>query len=204
MLDVGTYSLPMSSDYIKEDNSKIQGLWCGQLAEYKLPFVMLKALSKSKLTREKMQLTIIGKGPLESSMKAYAKSNNLSNINWISSISHEEVFEKMRSSDFLIHTGIKEASTSVIPEALSVGTPVICHDISGMGIAVNESCGIKIKLESPAKSIIGFNSAMEKLILDKELLVRLRKGAQKRASEISWKSMVNTMAMDYLDVVENK
>jgi glycosyltransferase involved in cell wall biosynthesis len=148
-------------------------------------------------------LKIIGKGPLEKSLRRMVEGLELKNIEWVREVSHDEIFELMGQADFLIHTSLREATSSVIPEALSMGVPVICHDAFGMSIAVNDTCGIKIPLKSPEHSIVGFNEAMKRLILDRDLLKELKTGASKRAYEISWEVMAETMAKDYLKVSGN-
>ena len=110
----------------------------------------------------------------------------------------------MGKADFFVHTSIREATSSVIPEALSMGLPVICHDAYGMGIAINDSCGIKIPLVSPERSIACFRSAIEQLVRDRVLLSNLRRGAFRRVSEINWDNMARTISVDYYNVIVSK
>jgi glycosyltransferase involved in cell wall biosynthesis len=104
---------------------------------------------------------------------------------------------------FFVHTSLREATSNVIPEALSTGLPVICHDINGMSIAINDKCGLKVPLSSPKESIDGFCEAIYTLAKNNELLNRLQKGAYQRAKEISWDSMAETIANDYWKIIEN-
>lgn len=79
-----------------------------------------------------------------------------------------------------------------------MGLPIICHDVSGVSIAVNETCGIKIPLISPKDSINCFHDAMKRIIEDRALLEKLKVGAKKRSIEISWDVMAETIANDYI------
>jgi glycosyltransferase involved in cell wall biosynthesis len=203
MLDVGTYIRHHYSKHVANDTAIIKGIWCGQLTYRKAPSILLQALALNQITRERIKLKIIGKGPLEKSLRRMVEGLELKNIEWVREVSHDEIFELMGQTDFLIHTSLREATSSVIPEALSMGVPVICHDAFGMSIAVNDTCGIKIALKSPEHSIVGFNEAMKRLILDRDLLKELKAGASKRAYEISWEVMAETMAKDYLKVSGN-
>ena len=201
MLDVGTLK---HENINKRDYSKIQvltGIWCGHLTYRKAPWILLNALAQSNITRERVLIKIIGNGPLEQKMHELAVNLNLKNIEWIRQVPHQEVFRIMSRADFLIHTSLREATSSVIPEALSLGLPVICHNANGMSFAVDETCGIRVPLISPEESEKGFHEAIQRLITDRDLLARLREGAQKRASEISWDNMANTIAVDYLNTV---
>ena len=68
-----------------------------------------------------------------------------------------------------VFTSLQEATSTVVPEALSLGLPVICHDVCGMEVAVTPECGIKIPLLDPATSIRGFVEAILKLSHPMEL-----------------------------------
>lgn len=202
MLDVGTTIVKsISQNYIIQKEI-LEGVWCGQLTYRKAPDIVLKALAAGIHTREKIRLTVIGEGPLEKELLELADRLQLSNVIWIRRIPHQQVFEIMQKADFLVHTSLREATSSVIPEALSMGLPVICHDVNGMGIAVNETCGIKVPLISPERSIHGFHDAMTSLILKQDLLASLKKGALNRSEELSWDNMAKTIAYDYRMVVE--
>lgn len=197
MLDVGTF---VSADYnlkVSADATKLRGIWCGRLDEYKALSILLNALAKDQITKENITFQIIGSGPLEAVLHKSAEGLNLKNLEWIKNISHEKVFDLISQADFFVHTSIKEATSSVIPEALSMGLPVICHDAFGMSIAINETCGIKIPFISPEHSINGFNEAIKRLIMDRDLLLELRHGARVRSTEISWDNMANIIANDY-------
>jgi len=200
MLDVGTYPRPKAPVDSPGNETFLQGIWCGRLSDFKAPSILLRALALSQLTRQKIKFTIIGTGALERSMMELAKELELENLEWIKEVKHTAVFEMMAKADFFVHTSIQEATSSVITEALTMGLPVICHDAFGMNIAINDNCGIKVPFISPEDSVKGFHSAMEKLLLDKNLLKELKIGAYKRATEISWDVMAETMANDYIAI----
>ena len=198
MSDVGTYTRPNISTSLSGEEESLKGIWCGRLSDFKAPSILLKALAVSELTRQKIKFTIIGTGALEESMKTLAGELKLENIEWIKKVEHAKVFEMMAKADFFVHTSIQEATSSVITEALTMGLPVICHDAFGMSIAINEKCGIKVPFVSPEESIKGFHEAMEKILLDRNLLRDLKMGAYKRSTEISWDVMAETISNDYV------
>jgi glycosyltransferase involved in cell wall biosynthesis len=204
MLDAGTYTINNNIRIQPGANDKLKGIWCGQLAERKALIILLKALALDDITMEKITFKIIGNGPLKKKLLKTAMSLKLENIEWIERVNHDEVFKLMGQADIFVHSSLREATSNVIPEALSTGLPIICHDANGMSIAVNESCGIKIPLNSPEESILGFHNAIKKLIIDRDLLDKLKSGAKQRSREISWDVMAQTIAKDYLEIVQNK
>jgi|WetSurMetagenome_2_1015567.scaffolds.fasta_scaffold06210_5 glycosyltransferase involved in cell wall biosynthesis len=203
LLDAGTYVQPNIKIVDKDPGTELVGVWCGQLIERKAPVVLLKALAKLKTIDAKIKIKIIGSGPLKFFLHTMAEKLDLSNIEWIDSVSHDDIFKIMRDADFFIHTSFREATSNVIPEAISVGLPVICHDINGMSIAITEKCGIKIPLISPEKSVQGFSDAMLLLLNDPVELTKLKIGALERSKELSWEVMAESIANDYLNIVKD-
>jgi glycosyltransferase involved in cell wall biosynthesis len=201
MLDAGTYGTSINVPRLNNSSRKIKGIWCGQLNDRKAPSILLNALAIDPHLIEVIDFQIIGSGPVKDLMHKKAKFLKLQNIQWIEKVSHDEIFDLMRKADFFVHTSLREATSNVIPEALSMGLPVICHDINGMSIAINESCGIKIPFSSPEDSIQCFHNAIKSLISDKNLLENLKVGTRKRSSEISWDVMAKTIADDYSEIV---
>ena len=197
MLDVGTYKINGNSMHVVPESPLLKGVWCGQLSERKAPSILLKALAQDELTRERVEFQLIGSGPLEHTMLKQVKDLGLKNVRWVKNVAHDDIFKMMGEADFFVHTSLREATSSVIPEAISMGLPVICHDADGMSIAINEKCGIKIPLTSPENSIHDFHEAIKRLIVDDRLLSELRKGARERAPELSWDKMAETIATDY-------
>ena len=105
--------------------------------------------------------------------------------------------EVMAGCHVLVHTSIKEATASVLLEALERGLPVICHDACGMGTAVTEGCGIKISLVDFQTSVSGVEQALVRLLEDPVLLAALSKGAIQRAEELTWRSKGLEISMAY-------
>ncbi len=201
MLDAGTNNFLYSTDCsIKIDSDRVTIIWCGQLIERKAPFIFLKAIALGNYDSSKVCFKVIGDGPLRIALMSYADQHGLNNIEWISNVSHNDVLKFMQQGDFFVHTSIREATSNVIPEALSMGLPVICHDIDGMSIAINNSCGLKIPMKSFEYSIKEFQFAISKLVNNKSYLFELKLGALNRAQEITWDKMAAEIAADYLEI----
>ena len=67
----------------------------------------------------------------------------------------------------------------VVMEALALGLPFLCHDISGLSVAVDQTCGIKVPLRNSGSSIRGFADAISHLINTPALVQALRRRAAK-------------------------
>jgi glycosyltransferase involved in cell wall biosynthesis len=203
LLDAGTYSQTDKHEVERTFKHSLVGVWCGQLIERKAPSILLESLAlvRNQTYGKDIKIKIIGSGPLKVLLHKMAVSLKLNNIEWIDSVSHDEIFSIMKSADFFIHTSFREATSNVIPEAISMGLPVICHDISGMSIAITERCGIKVPFVSPERSIKGFSDAMTFLLNNQEELIKLKIGAWERAKELSWDVMAESIANDYYAII---
>jgi glycosyltransferase involved in cell wall biosynthesis len=201
LLDVGTYDHLIGKKSMveksQENTTKLKLLWIGRLVHTKALELLLFAMDLDKNLQKNTEITIIGDGPLFNKYRNIEEKLGIKNIKWMGSVSHERVFEVISTYDALIHTSIKEATSAVILEALSCGLPVICHDAFGMGIAIDDRCGIKVQMDTPEKSIKGFSEAIRLLDEDRDLLKNLSQGALKRAEELSWDSIAQQIAFEY-------
>lgn len=201
LLDAATYctfkvNVPDTNKYLP-----LKLVWCGELIQRKSLDIVLYAINSAPELKDKIILKVIGGGPLEEYYKTLSETLGFVNcIEWLGKVDRQVVFDIMNESDLLVHSSYREATSHVIPEALSHGLPVVCHDINGMSIAVTNECGIKIPLISPEKSIEGFKEALIKLVNNHVELNRLKIGAIKRSKELSWDKMVETIANDYINI----
>jgi len=211
MLDAGSKTSNIrnsafDSQVLSPESLKV--IWVGQIVERKALDILIEAIRGSMELVEKTKVTVVGGGPLLKQCKRrVSRLSQFRRLDWTftGQILHEEVTQLMNKADVLVHTSYREAATNVIPEALSVGLPVICHDISGMSIAIDETCGIKIPLESHKISVEGFRNALLTLTENRgpntKYHENLRKGANSRAQSLSWDRMAKQIADDYTKLV---
>jgi glycosyltransferase involved in cell wall biosynthesis len=199
MTDTGTFFDPTRHCVNRNPDKPFRLVWSGRhISRKELPIVLhaLSAIGKN------IQLTILGEGIETNRWKLLAKSLKLEDkIQWLGWLPRNEALSKMEEAHAFVFSSIREAASTVIMEALSLGLPVICHDACGMAIAINDTCGIKIPLHSPTESIKGFAAAITRLRDEPGLLSKLSKGALKRASELTWDSKAEEIARTYHGIV---
>jgi glycosyltransferase involved in cell wall biosynthesis len=203
MLDVGSTNNFRSE--LKIEKKSVHFIWIGRVVYSKALSIFLYSIAEHQKynLKSNVEFTVIGDGPDLQKNIILSKQLNLKNIKFLGSLLHDDVLLKLQQADCLIHTSIREATSATILEALSFGIPVICHNAFGMGIAVNEKCGIKIPFINPSKSIHGFSKAINKIIDDEDLLKELKNNAFKRADELSWKHMALNITNDYEQILNN-
>ena len=116
---------------------------------------------------------------------------------WLGQVPFRQVRALLDTQDAFVMSSLQEGTPNVVMEALAAGLPVICHDISGMSFAVDESCGRKIPLRDPQTSIAGFADAVAQLATTQGLLDRLSDGALRRARQLSWDAKVKEIMNVY-------
>jgi glycosyltransferase involved in cell wall biosynthesis len=186
----------------RTDGRSLRMIWSGlHVARKALP-LLLAALHELGNDPD-WTLTILGYGPCTRKWQKLAETLNLSStrIRWLGQLPHEQAVQAMLEADVLVHTSVKEGSTTVLMEALALGRPVICHDIGGMSYVIDSTCGIKVPLIKPKKSIAGFHHAIKLLIDEMGLLAKLSKGASTRAADFTWDQMARKISNAYSEAV---
>lgn len=174
-------------EFKQKNNKHIELIWIGKIQGTKALPIALKALSKVK-EKEKFHLTVIGDGPDENFCKRLAQKTNIDKIcSFTGKIANKEVIKKIKESDLLFFTSLKEGTPTVISEALSFGLPVLCHDTCGFGDIINEECGIKIPLISYNYSINSFALMLSKIAKERSILSKLSIGAIEERKNLTWK-----------------
>lgn len=190
---------PQKLPYNKDRALKL--CWCGLIIGRKaLPLALhaVKRLHKELY----IEFDIIGDGSERTRYIALSKKLGIdSSVNWHGWIDHEKAVRIISQSDIMLLTSIQDSTTSVVIEALALGVPVICHDICGFGNVVNDTCGIKIPMVNPSKSIKDFADTIKKLANNPALLKDLSKGAFNRASEFTWEYKMDAMTSTYNEIM---
>jgi glycosyltransferase involved in cell wall biosynthesis len=198
MLETGCGPIENQKPRDIKANEAIIFIFSGILIPLKALHLFLYALSSISNNVRNWQVHIIGDGPCKQKWQKIVDKNNLQNkVIWHGKVSHDNALKILDKGHVLVHPSLKEGTPHSVLEALSYGLPVICHDACGMGIAVNETCGIKIPLINPETSIEGFKNAIIRFLNEPELLNKLSSGAIKRSHELSWDNKVNELLNIY-------
>lgn len=187
-----------------QSNKTLRLVWSGIHTSRKALPILLEALAtpalKSKLGR--IHLDVLGAGPETSGWKSLAQKLGVDScIEWHGMLKRDEGLDIMRAGHIFVCTSIKEASSIVVMEAISLGLPVICHDACGMGVEVTETCGVKVPLRDPETSIAGFAEALWRFIENPELVETLSHGALARAQELTWSAKAAAISRGYEQAV---
>jgi glycosyltransferase involved in cell wall biosynthesis len=110
-------------------------------------------------------------------------------VEFIGHVPRQQLVESLLSYTALVFPSLHDSGGLVVLEALSKGLPVVCLDLGGPGVMVNDSCGIVVPTvhADEAETVTGIAAAMASLgtmpAAQWELLSR---AAVARADELSW------------------
>lgn len=174
-------------------NGRLRLLWSGTHTPGKAFPLLLEAMQQLKGKTE-VELIVLGQGKETSRWKKMADQLGVSEqINWVGQVPRTTALDIMNNTDVTVFTSLKEGTPHVVLESLSLGIPVICLDLCGMGDVVTSNTGIKVAVENRTQMVTDFAAAIKKLDSDRSLLAQLSRGALVRARECNWENKIARM-----------
>lgn len=199
--EVGALDVPVRARDRRRRGDPLRVLWCGVFQARKALPLALRAVS-AVISHTPVELHIAGAGAEERPWKTLARRLGVeTRCRWYGALPHAEVQRLMQHCDVLLFTSLQDATATVVMEALQVGLPVVCHDAGGFGVVVDDSCGQKIPLVSPRRSVMGFADALAGLASDPERLQALGVGARARSKAFSWEAKTEAMCEVYVEAL---
>jgi len=175
--------------------------WSGRFVPRKALPILLNAVA-SMDSPERVVLHILGNGPEKARWIRMASALGIGElVRWYGRIPYSEALRVMDMADVLVHTSFREAASMVVLEAIGLGMPIVCHDICGMSIAVDSTCGLKVPLSTPTQSIKGFRDAILRLLYNPGIVRELSIGALSKASMLSWEKKASEISQAYAESV---
>lgn len=139
------------------------------------------------------RLTIVGCGDPGWAKKVAIKHQVLDSINWLGEVETSTLYRTYQDADLLIFPSLREAGGTVAIEALCFGLPVVCLDLGGPSLIVNEECGciIKTKNQREEEVVAQIATEVEALIDDPDLYKQKREMALLQSKRYSWEQVVS-------------
>jgi glycosyltransferase involved in cell wall biosynthesis len=156
-----------------------------------------------------VELAVLGDGPERKRWQALSHNLGLDSgrpqrVVWLDNLPHSQALARMAAAHAMVFPSLLEASSNVIPEAFSLGVPVICHDLCGMSLLATPQCAIKVAADGVEASIAGLAAAIGRLAHEGGLVKRLSEGALRRSKEVSWTRHADEIAETYSRVLAGR
>jgi glycosyltransferase involved in cell wall biosynthesis len=133
------------------------------------------------------QLDILGKGPCTKKWQRLATKLGVDErCRWHGWLPRNESLNIMRKAHIFVITSLKDLTSTVLLEALSLGIPVICPDHCGFKNVVTEQCGIKVPVGKPLQMVSDIAAAIRYFADNEDKRILTAKGALKRIEDFSW------------------
>jgi glycosyltransferase involved in cell wall biosynthesis len=139
-------------------------------------------------------IEILGDGPCNRAWRALASRLRIDDrCHWHGWLPRDQSLAVMQDSHVFALTSLKELTSTVSVEAISLGLPVICLDHCGFADLVTDECGIKIYPGSADQIASELAGALCALYLDEALRQRLAQGAIRRSRDYSWQAKMESL-----------
>ncbi|HMG81450.1 MAG TPA: glycosyltransferase family 4 protein [Ferruginibacter sp.] len=156
----------------EEKDRQLKIVFIGRFVESKGVQFLYDIDSRLKEKQIDVQWILIGKGPLEQSLKE--QWHNKKNVSFLSPAENEEVMNIARDCDLFVSPSLYEGYGIALLEAMSCGLVPLVYDLPiGISSVLPSDAGFKI----PIKNIEGFVNTIALLNADRGLLVKIKKNA---------------------------
>lgn len=144
--------------------------WIGSLEARKGLILLLEALARLRDPKT-ICLDIFGDGPLRPQLQARAAELGIDqHITWHGQVPRQRVFEGLDAAHLHVITGLNEANTTSVWEALSRSVPLLALDHCGMHDVVQPPYGIRVPVTGIEDTILGIATALDQLLASPERL----------------------------------
>jgi glycosyltransferase involved in cell wall biosynthesis len=168
-------------------------VFVGRLLHWKGVHFAIRALAEARRTVPAATLTLFGTGPAERWLRDLAKRSGVADaVEFAGHVTRQQLADSLLSYTALVFPSLHDSGGLAVLEALSEGLPVVCLDLGGPGIMVNESCGIVVPTAhaDETQTVTDLANAMISLAtMATPDMERLSMGAIARANELSWATL---------------
>jgi glycosyltransferase involved in cell wall biosynthesis len=186
--------LPEQSTQNSLNKNGFRILYVGRLIYWKGMHLGLPAFARLLKTRTDARLTIVGSGPDERMWKALAEKLGVGEqIDWIPWVDRKDLPAIYAVHDTFLFPSLHDSGGMVILEAMAYGLPIICLDLGGPGVIVDETCGFKVDTNGLNEKVVIQALADHLVLLAEDTALRqfLSNGATQRVKKFSRVSVVN-------------
>jgi len=175
--------------------------WAGRCEQRKGLRLAIQALAKTQ--DRTTRLVVAGDGPDRGTCEALARSLGVAaRVDFLGKVEWQRMFDLFDGSAAFLFTSLRDATGSVVLEAMARGLPIITLDHHGIGYLVTEEFGIKVPVNEPEETVTAFARAIDRLVADPETRTRMSAAALKVAGEYTWDRRAIQMTRWYEEVLK--
>jgi len=135
-------SSPQINDRKSTEKDLFRVLFVGRFLYWKGIHLALKAFAELHRKIPESQFTLVGSGSETAWVEKVAKQLDIDeSLVWIPWIEYEKLSLAYLEHDIFLFPSLHEMGGSVILESFCYGLPVVCLDLGGPGVMVDDTCG---------------------------------------------------------------
>lgn len=137
-------------------------VYVGRLVPEKGLRELLDALATLAPQRPKLQLALVGEGPMRAELDAKVAADPTLRVHLPGAQGPHEVARWMAASDLVTLPSYSEGHPNVLVEALACGRPVVATPVGGIPEVVDADCGLLVAVRDPVALAAGLRDALER------------------------------------------
>ena len=202
MSDTGIVSLPESTDR-RGRHGQVRLLYVGRIVRTKGLRDAIRALALMRPAAP-VFLDVVGDGFDRASCENLVNELGVSDaVAFHGRLPREEIDEFYRAADVFVFPSYREPGGIVVQEAMSFGLPLVVADRGGPAESVDDRCGFRIQPENPEQFAAAIADAVQRLVEDEDLRIRMGDAARARVASIAlWDEKVRWLEELYIDILE--
>jgi glycosyltransferase involved in cell wall biosynthesis len=173
-------------------------VFAGNLLYFKGVHLAIRALAEARNTIRGATLTLFGVGPDEAWLRAVAMRYGVTHaVEFAGFLPRQQLVDSLHQYTAFVFLSFRDSGGMVVLEAISEGLPVICLDLGGPGVIVNDSCGIVVPTADADEAQIVTdvaNSMVSLGAMSSSKYENLSMGAIARANVLTWSSLTECVA----------
>jgi glycosyltransferase involved in cell wall biosynthesis len=176
----------------------------GDLLHLKGYELSLKAFALFHDQFPRSEYWLIGDGPERKRLEKLVRELGIVDcVTFWGRMRRADVLEKLVHCDLFLHPTLHDSGGWASVEAMAAGRPVICLELGGPALQVNDECGIKVPAISSKQVVHDIAEGLSRLASDPALRARLAEAGRQRVEEhFNWNRKGSEMAGIYAAVME--
>lgn len=189
------------SSYSPPDGRIVRFVSIGHLLHWKGFEFGLRAFARANLNDA--EYVVIGDGPERRRLESVAADLGIDErVRFLGRLPREQVLAELRNCHALIHPSLHDSGGWVCLEAMAAARPVLCFDLGGPAVLVDEGAGFRIPADSPAEAERLLANAMRTIATDSPRRNRLGEwGRRLVVEQYSWDHRGQLMADAYREII---
>jgi glycosyltransferase involved in cell wall biosynthesis len=175
-------------------SAKLKLLFAGRLLPWKGIHLALKSVAALGPQAKDVHFVVVGFGTDESRLKRLAQQLGIeASISWVPWLERwEDLIQLYREFDLYVFPSLHESGGLAVLEAMGFGLPVLCLDLGGPGLTVDNTCGRVIPAEDRTEEEVVrlMSASLSEFLSDPAILESLSTGSRRRIASVSWQAVV--------------